>query len=130
MPRKAIPKKVREEVHKKYGECCAYCGIDLEYKDMQVDHIIAQKMFPIVSRRQDLDYHVDHMCNLNPSCRVCNNFKHCLSIEGLRRELGKQIKRAKKYSVNFRMAEKYGQLEINETPIIFHFESYEEKLDE
>lgn len=39
MARKAIPKKVRELVYKKYGGHCAYCGCKLEYKDMQVDHI-------------------------------------------------------------------------------------------
>ena len=35
---KAIPKATREAVYRKYNGHCAYCGCELEYKDMQVDH--------------------------------------------------------------------------------------------
>ena len=34
-----INKKTREEVWEKYGRKCSYCGKDLEYKQLQVDHI-------------------------------------------------------------------------------------------
>jgi 5-methylcytosine-specific restriction endonuclease McrA len=40
MARKAISKKMRLEVYNKYNGHCAYCGKELEYKDMQVDHLI------------------------------------------------------------------------------------------
>ena len=36
---KAIPKRVRLEVYEKCNHRCAYCGCELEYKDMQVDHV-------------------------------------------------------------------------------------------
>ena len=36
---KTIPKKIRLEVYEKFGHRCAYCGCDLAYKDMQVDHL-------------------------------------------------------------------------------------------
>ena len=36
---KAIPKKTRLKSYDKYNHRCAYCGCDLEYKDMQVDHV-------------------------------------------------------------------------------------------
>ena len=36
---KTIPKKIRLELYEKYNNKCAYCGCDLEYKDMQVDHV-------------------------------------------------------------------------------------------
>lgn len=36
---KAIPKKTRIALYDRYNHRCAYCGCDLEYKDMQVDHI-------------------------------------------------------------------------------------------
>ena len=121
----AIPKKTREVIHKKFDERCAYCGIAIEYKEMQVDHIIAKKMFPIVKARQKLEYHTDDEQNLNPSCRVCNNFKGCYSIKGFRRELQKQVLRGMRASVNFRMAHKYKQIIINEVPIVFWFEQYE-----
>ena len=36
---KAIPKKTRIMLYDRYNHKCAYCGCDMEYKDMQVDHI-------------------------------------------------------------------------------------------
>ena len=36
----AISKKTREIVWKKYGGRCAYCGREIAYKDMQVDHFL------------------------------------------------------------------------------------------
>ena len=33
-------KKTREIVWKKYGGRCAYCGREIAYKDMQVDHFL------------------------------------------------------------------------------------------
>lgn len=36
--RKAIPKKVRQSVYLMYNGHCAYCGTEIAYKDMQVDH--------------------------------------------------------------------------------------------
>lgn len=38
--RKRISKSVREQVYKKCHGHCAYCGCLLDYKDMQVDHVI------------------------------------------------------------------------------------------
>ena len=38
--RKAIPKSIRMTVYQKCDGHCAYCGCDLEYKDMQVDHVV------------------------------------------------------------------------------------------
>lgn len=41
MSRKAISKATRLAVYDKCNHRCAYCGCELEYKDMQVDHIEA-----------------------------------------------------------------------------------------
>lgn len=38
--RKAIPKSIRMTVYQKCNGHCAYCGCNLEYRDMQVDHVI------------------------------------------------------------------------------------------
>lgn len=43
--RKPIPKSVRKQVYAKYNGHCAYCGCELEYKDMQVDHVIPLKQY-------------------------------------------------------------------------------------
>lgn len=38
--RKAIPKSIRMTIYQKCDGHCAYCGCSLEYKDMQIDHVI------------------------------------------------------------------------------------------
>lgn len=35
-----IKKDIREQVHKKYDYKCGYCGDNIKYNEMQVDHII------------------------------------------------------------------------------------------
>ena len=39
MSRKAIPKKIRMALYEKYNHRCGYCGCEIAYKDMQVDHL-------------------------------------------------------------------------------------------
>ena len=78
---------------------------------MQVDHIKA-------SYRGGSD----DMDNLNPACRACNNFKVTHSIEELRHEISQQVERGRRYSVNFRLAERYGLIAITGNPVVFYFE--------
>lgn len=105
-------KKLREQVYQKYGGRCAYCGKEITLKQMQVDHIHPQYL----GGNDDYD-------NLNPSCRVCNNWKLTHSVEQFRYEIEMQIDRLRLRSANFRMAERYGLVEITRKPVIFWFES-------
>ena len=34
----SVTKAMRQQVYEKYGGHCAYCGRQIEYKEMQVDH--------------------------------------------------------------------------------------------
>lgn len=34
-----MKKDIRKQIYDKYQGHCAYCGCELEYKDMQIDHI-------------------------------------------------------------------------------------------
>lgn len=43
----------------------------------------------------------------------------------MRREIEKQIERARAYSVNFRTAERFGLVEVIEKPVVFWFEKYQ-----
>lgn len=36
---KSIPTATRKKLYEKYNHRCAYCGCELEYKDMQIDHV-------------------------------------------------------------------------------------------
>jgi len=60
--------------------------------------------------------------NLNPACRLCNNFKAVWSLEEFRRNLAQQVERARKYSINFRNAERFGLVQVVSSEIVFHFE--------
>lgn len=109
--RRSIPKKERLAIAEKTNGKCGYCGIDLP-KRWHVDHI---EPFIKTSSTCDMD-------NLVAACPPCNLFKSSFTIEGFRRELGYQVGNARKYSVNFRMAEKFNQLKVDEKPIVFYFE--------
>jgi 5-methylcytosine-specific restriction endonuclease McrA len=112
----------RQKVLNKCGGHCAYCGDEITLKTMQIDHIMPKLFFGFGCEEDIPNYGVDDIINLNPSCRKCNNFKNVWSLEEFRRELEVQVERARKYSVNFRMAEKFNQIQINKQPIIFYFE--------
>lgn len=126
-----LTKSQRATLHAKYGGKCAYCGCDLP-KRWHVDHIEAVKReFEFVKKD---GYHVpkctgvlenphlDRFDNLNPACPPCNHYKSSMPLESFRRELSKQVGRARSSSKNFRFAEKYGQVIVREQPILFYFE--------
>jgi 5-methylcytosine-specific restriction endonuclease McrA len=81
----ALSKKIRENIWLKYNKHCAYCGKELEYKEMQVDHIRPQKIFYWGKKESIPPYHVDDEQNLNPSCRRCNHYKRTRTLEGFRK---------------------------------------------
>lgn len=69
----------RQQVFDKYNGRCAYCGCELE-NNWQVDHITPKKHYEwnlIYGNPNDIN-------NLMPSCRKCNHYKRCLSLEGFR----------------------------------------------
>jgi 5-methylcytosine-specific restriction endonuclease McrA len=107
-----MPKIDRLKVHAKCNGRCGYCGTEITVKEMQVDHILAQERGG-----------GNEFVNLMPSCRYCNNHKTSLRLDDFRFELSQQLERANKYSANYRMAKRYGQ--VIETPkgIVFYFET-------
>ena len=120
-----MTKKKRDVVWLKFDGRCAYCGHRITLpKDRQVDHIRPKRHF--YSGDDVPDYHHDDFENLNPACRFCNNWKSEMTVEEFREEIEAQVDRARKYSRNFRMAERYGMVEVTKTKIQFHFERYGE----
>ena len=109
--RKAIPKDIRQQVYNKYNKHCAYCGCELEIKDMQVDHI---ECFNYNGNTLDIN-------KLNPSCRACNYYKDTMDIEKFRYQLGKLKERLHKVFI-YKLAVKYGIITENNKPIEFYFE--------
>ena len=116
-----MKKSDRILVHNKYGKCCAYCGKHLEYKDMQVDHLIPRLggMRP--------DSLVEVFSNWMPSCRRCNHYKHSFSLNDFRRLLRTLPKRIDKIYIA-KVAQDYGIIQ-DAVPWdgIFYFEKFEKE---
>ena len=106
--------ETRKAILAKFGGRCAYCGWEINNLQMQMDHIVAKNN----GGTNDYD-------NLNPSCRYCNNYKTVYDIEYLRMQIGLQVQRARKYSTNFRLCERYGLITVNEdVDVVFYFETH------
>ncbi|HDK41688.1 MAG TPA: HNH endonuclease [Nitrospirae bacterium] len=119
----------RQIIYDKYGGRCAYCGEMIEYKAMQVDHIIPRNRYSgkygcLIQNGKKVDYEMDDLRNLNPTCRICNNWKLTFTLEDFRKEISKQVERARKYSRNFRMAERFGFIKTIDKSVVFYFESF------
>lgn len=101
----------RKAVYAKYNGHCAYCGTELEYKEMEVDHIV-----PIAEWGED-----NRMINLNPSCKLCNNFKRDKPLCDFRAELI-NIHNAISIYYMVKVASKYGLIKIKPFNGKFYFE--------
>lgn len=119
---KTIPKKIRQEVYQKYNHRCAYCGCDLEYKDMQVDHV--KSVYANTDIKQTMSseemYDID---NLMPSCRQCNFYKSSMQLDAFRERLATTMMENLQKEFTYRLALKYGLIEEYIKPIRFYFET-------
>lgn len=106
-----MDKKIRLKVYDKFGGRCAYCGQEIEYKDMQVDHIEPKNL----GGSDDID-------NLFPTCRLCNHYKRGDRLETFRNwKLGGLVDRLRNIYI-FKVAEKYGMIEVKGWDKMFYFE--------
>ena len=119
MIRRTIPKHIRQQVYEKYGGHCAYCGKALEYKEMQVDHMI-----PLRSGG------ADNMENYMPACRRCNHYKRGSSLETFRRMIEKIPEKLQRDSYIFKVGVDYGFFEAWDRSVTFYFESYKSPKEE
>ena len=113
-----MDKKQRLQVYNKYKGHCAYCGREITYKEMQVDHIQPKYIFGSKLPKEELE----SISNYNPSCRMCNYRKGTLSINEFREEIRLQAERAMNTFQN-KMSMAYGLLDYHpEKKIKFYFE--------
>ena len=134
-PIKKIDRKNdRYKVYNKYDGHCAYCGTEIKYKEMQVDHIIPLANFSSQvqnSHRQipkflrHLTYNdLNHFDNLNPSCRKCNNFKATFSLQTFREQIKLQVERLNSYITQYQRAKKFGLVIETKNEVVFYFEKH------
>lgn len=122
--RKAIPKKVREAVYQKYNGHCAYCGKKIEYKEMQVDHIIP------VQRERFKKYSEDEIeCfeNYVPACRRCNHYKRAHSLDVFRKMIEEIPAKLYRDNYIYKVGLDYGMVEAYEHKVKFYFEQVSEQ---
>lgn len=119
----AISKKIRQLVYEKYDGHCAYCGREISYKEMQVDHFRPQRAWnPEDSGTDDID-------NLMPSCRMCNHYKRAHGLETFRRYI-EEIPRKLRGDYIYKIGVAYGNVIENEKRIQFYFERVDENEDQ
>ena len=112
MSRKPLTKKEREQVYRKYLGHCAYCGAEILYKEMQVDHFAPVHVFG-----DNTDMH-----NLMPACRQCNFYKSTYTISRFREQLNQIVTRLERDSFIYRLAKKYDLVEEHNNPVEFYYE--------
>ena len=112
--RKYISKKDRMLIYNKFGGHCAYCGIEMEYKDMQVDHIVPLEGW---SKQGS-----DTLDNMFPACRSCNHYKRARTLEGWRRILEKTPQTLERDCYTYRQAVRFGTVTPTPKKIVFYFE--------
>ena len=114
----AISKSKREEVYQKYNGHCAYCGREIAYKDMQVDHFLPLRAWGIE------DTGTDDLDNLMQACRMCNHYKRANSLETFRRYI-EEIPRKLRDNYIYKVGVAYGEVVEQEHPVKFYFERQE-----
>jgi hypothetical protein len=103
-------KQIRQAVYNKYGGHCAYCGNEIDIKNMQVDHVIPKRIGGM-----------DDINNLNPACRRCNHYKRAEKLERFRTLLLTLHERIKGNYI-CKVAEDYGVITIKKWDGKFYFE--------
>jgi hypothetical protein len=130
----ALSKSQREAVRMMFGGKCAYCGHELGAK-WHVDHVEAlQRDYRTTYdedgrkwKRKLRSVHEpnNRPDNLFPACVPCNLHKASSGLETWRTWLGKQVETARRYSVPFRTAERFGMVAFPPSaPIVFWFEKF------
>lgn len=117
-----IPKHIRQLVYDKYNGHCAYCGCELPYKDMQVDHLHS-----LNGNKFGYDKTADpnDISNLMPACRQCNYYKGASSLETFRKNLATTLQHTCTDSFQTRLAIKYGMIIPKQWDKLFYFEKTE-----
>lgn len=119
MPRKNIPKKVRLEVYDKYDGHCAYCGKKLEYKDMQVDHLIPYQRERFKKYTEE---EIECFENYMPACRRCNHYKRAHSLEVFRQMIEEIPRKLLRDNYIYKVGLDYAIIHTEERKIVFYFE--------
>lgn len=120
--RKKLTKAERQEVYDKCGGHCAYCGCELAFKDMQVDHVVPMAQCLSYYHEPKTAGEVDVMSNYLPACRSCNHYKSSLSLDHFRDCVERFPQVLMRDSVTYKNAVRFGLVMPNPHKVEFYFE--------
>lgn len=114
--RRVLKGNERKVVYSKCNGHCAYCGCELAFKDMQVDHVVS------------LYGHngADDISNMLPACRSCNHRKGTSTLEQFRKAVERFPEVLMRDSVTYKNAVRFGLVEPKPHKIKFYFETLSE----
>lgn len=115
-----MDKKLRERIYNKLDGHCSYCGREIKFKEMQVDHVEPQykKVDPL---HFGLSIDVDSFENLMPACRRCNHYKRASDLEWFRKRMTSLHERISNHYIN-KVAIDFGMMQVKPFDGIFYFE--------
>ena len=121
-----LSKLQREEVKQKFGGHCAYCGDQLGEK-WHADHLEAVVRDLTTGKPEKPEN--DVIENLMPACSACNWNKRSMSLEAWRDLLAhyRDVQVIRDCS-QIRHLIRFGLVEFNQKPIVFHFEKQGQSL--
>ena len=118
MKRRRLTPAERMTVYNKCNGHCAYCGCELEYTAMQVDHVE-----PFIHGG------ADELDNMLPACRSCNHYKSSMTLEGFRYNLERMPMVLERDCVTYKIAKRFGIVQEGKKKVKFYFESEENNDD-
>lgn len=116
-----LTKGKRKLIYDKYSGHCAYCGKEIVYKDMQVDHMKPLRAW------NEADSGSDDIENLMPSCRRCNHYKRAHDLETYRELLKNTLEHKVLDTYLGKVARDYGMVKWIGWGGKFYYEKVNEK---
>ncbi len=121
--RKSIPKAVRQKVYAKYNGHCAYCGKEIRYDEMQIDHRIPVMAIDSYNVARNVDREkVEAEENLMPACWRCNHYKRGDSLECFRSKIEQIPRKLDDRQYIFKVGVDYGFFDPLPREVEFYFE--------
>ena len=122
----AKSRRLREKIHNKFDGHCAYCGREISFTEMQVDHYYPQCKAKFYLRRFKIDVHAE--TNLMPTCRRCNHYKRARTPNQFRELMITLHERLEGIYI-LKVAVDFGMANIKPFDGLFHFEKLRQVRD-
>jgi 5-methylcytosine-specific restriction endonuclease McrA len=121
---KDITKSKKEIVYNKYNGRCAYCGIEINYNNFNIDHINPIRRDIKGKDRLNGIYGNNNIHNLNPSCVSCNCSKWSYSLEEWRNIISNKYNKLIEKEPSFHLLIRFNIVKINKKEVKFYFETH------